>query len=240
MRALLGLALIAFVAGCATVGVERVEQLKPGTRVAVLSVMGDRLAVRHVGTTVFQNERRDVDVPQWQIDRSTENAAARLIGTGGRFKVVTADTTDARRRAGKMATGFFSGPQLQGGPQSVAAFAKQAGADYVLVIAPNPIGDPFMGTNQSFAGYGIYQRGFMGTRNAGNFLTLRVVLHDGRSGDEVARTQDHASSRRADALWMDSSKLVLSESNAAATKTAIEELIERSLKKTLAQLKLAP
>ena len=240
MRTWVALVVALSIAGCATTGVERVEQLKPGTRVAALAVLGDTLAIRHVGTTVFQNEKRDVNVPQWQIDRYAETSAARLVGASGRFKVITADTTDARKRAGRTTTGFFSGPHLEGGPQSIAGFAKQAGADYVLVIAPSPLGgDPFMGTNQSFTGYGIYQRSSFGMRRSLNFLTMRIVLHDGRTGEEIARTHDHASSPRGDTLWMDSSNLALTDANAAATKAAIEQLIEATLKKNLARLKLA-
>src|SRR3954468_13467387 len=55
--------MVVVLSGCATVGVEQIEQLKPGTAVVPLSLLGDTLAIRHVGTTVFQNERRDLRVP---------------------------------------------------------------------------------------------------------------------------------------------------------------------------------
>lgn len=239
MRKLGLIAMVLVIAGCASMGAEKVDQLKSGTRVTALSVMGPQLAIRHVGSTVFQNERRQADVPQWQIDRYAEAAAGRLIGAGGRFQFVAADTAEARKRTGKMETTFFSmGPQLEGGASSVVSFAKEAGADYVLVVGPNPAGDPFMGTNQSLAGYGVYQRTFFGSRRALNFLTMRVVLYDGRTGDEVARTQDHASSPRGDSQWLDSSTLALTDANSAATKTAIEQLIAIVIQKNLSKLKL--
>jgi hypothetical protein len=239
MRAILLLIVVALVSGCATVGVERVEQLKSGTTIAPLSLMRDSLGIRHVGTTIIQNERRDLDVAQWRIDEYTEVTVARLIRDGQKFSVIPADTNEARKKAGELGSDFWiGGPVLQGGSGSVTEFAKDVGADCVLVVGPIKLEDPFFGTNQSFSGYGIYQRSVLGFKRAINYLTMRLVLFDGKSGAEVARTHDHLSAPRSDADWMESEKLALTESNATSTKSGIEQLIERMLKKGLTELKL--
>jgi hypothetical protein len=238
MRALLSL-ILAVVAGCATVGADKVEELKPGTAIAPLSLMGETLAVRHVGTTVFQNERRDIGVAKWQIDRHTESAAGRMLSISDKFKVVAADSDRARKAAGKMETDFWSGgAKLQGGEEAVTSYAKDSGAHYVLLIGPAQLGDPFMGTNQSFSGYGVYQRGFLGSRRALNYLTMRTVLLDGKTGAELARTHGFLSVPRQERDWMEADNLVLTVENETSTKAGIEQLIESVLRKCLTDLKL--
>ena len=76
--------------------------------------------------------------------------------------------------------------------------AKDAGADYVLLVGPSQPGDPFFGTNQSISGYGIYQRSVFMSRRGINFLTIRVALLDGKTGAEIARTYGNPSSPRAE------------------------------------------
>ena len=225
--------------GCATGGVEKVEQLKPGTKIIPLSLMGDKLAIRHIGTTVLQNESRDLDTPSWGIDKYVEATAARAILQGARFSAIVADSAQARKSVGKLGQDFWtSAAVVEGGQESVVSLAKDAGADYVLVLGPSQIGDPFFGTNQRFSGYGIAQRSFMGMKRGINFLTMRLVLLDGRDGREVARTQSYLGSPRARSDWIEGENLPLSESNATTTKVSIESLVDRMLGKGLADLKL--
>jgi hypothetical protein len=239
MPKLIWILLLLVLSGCATVGVETVEQLRPGTKIVPLSLMGDKLAIRHIGTLVFQNERRDLDVASWQIDTYAEGTAARVMREGGKFSPTQVDTTAARRSVGKLGHDFWtSAAVIEGGPQSVIGLAQQAGAEYVLVIAPSQLGDPFFGTNQSFSGYGIGQRSFLTSKRGVNYLTMRVVLLDAKDGKEVARTHDFLSSARATTDWMESDNLSLTESNAVSTRLAIESLIDRVLSKGLTDLKL--
>jgi hypothetical protein len=241
MARLTGILLSLLLFGCATVGVERVEQLKPGTKITPLSLMGDKLAIRHIGTTVFQNERRDLELPSWQIDSYTEAAAARAIRQGARFSVIQTETATARKSAGKLGHDFWtSAAVIEGGPESITRLAREAGAEYVLVMGPSQLGDPFFGTNQSFSGYGVGQRSFLGSKRAVNYLTMRVVLLDGKDGKEVARTHGFLSSPRAAGDWMESESLALTEGNAATTKSAIESLIDAVLAKGLTDLTLIP
>lgn len=239
MAKFVGILLSLFLFGCATVGVEKVEQIKPGTKIVPLSFMGDKLAILHIGTTMFQNERRDVELPLWQIDKYTEAAAARAIREAGRFSAEPVDTATARIGAGKLGYGSWTNTAVfEGGTESVTRLAKNAGAEYVLVFGPTQLGDPFFGTNQAFSGYGIGQRSFLGLERAVNYLTMRVVLLDAKDGKEVARTHGFLSSPRETADWMESGNLSLSESNAATTKLSIESLIDAVLRKGLRDLKL--
>lgn len=238
VRLLIALTVVTLMSACATVGTERTAQLKSGTSIATLSLMGDTLPIRVVGTTVFQNKKAEVKVPEWQIDSYTELVAGRLIRADGRFKVVQADTADAHAIMPKL-TSIAGGTEFEGGNEIVVAFGRNAGTDLVLVVVPALYGDPYFGTNQSFSGYGVYQRSFLWAKNAVNFLTMRVALFDGKSGEEIARTSGYISSRRPSEAWMEPDNLVMGEENSLATKQAMESLIGELLKKLLSDLKIA-
>lgn len=233
MRAFVPLLLSVAVAGCATVGGEKVDQLKSGTTIAPVSVMGDTLALRQTGTTVFQNQKRDMDVAAWGIDRHAESIAGKVVGGTGKFRVAQADTEKVRRTV-KLQDDFWTGSaKVKGGAGPIATFVEESKADYLLLIAPAAMGDPFMGTNQNISGYGIYQRSFVGLRRAMNFITVRTILLEGKTGEEVARTQCAVSAPRED--WLDA-KTATQPSD--GTRNGIEKLFEDGLRKCLASLNL--
>lgn len=233
MRAFLPVILTASLVGCATVGDDKVQQLRSGTTIAPVSVMGDAFAVRQVGATVFQNEKRDVDVTQWGFDRHTETVAGQLVSGKGKFQVAQADAGGIRKTI-KLQEDFWSGSnKIKGGAGPLASFAAQSKADYVLLIAPTTTGDPFMNSNQTIAGYGIYQRSFLGLKRSMNFITLRAILVDGKSGEEIARTQCVASTPRED--WLEPSSFTPSE----GTRAGVQKLVEDGLRKCLSSLNLS-
>ena len=235
----LAIVLLTFVSGCATVGTERVEQLKVGSKIVPLSLMGDTLAVRHVGTIVFENARGDMRVPGWEIDRYLENLAARLLRDNPKVSVVAAQTADARRFAGKTSTDFWTSQiKLEGGTRIVTELAQRTGADYVLVVAESSIGDPFFRTNQSFSGYGIYQRHILNQQHGIHFVTMRVALLDGKTGAEVSRTQSYGSAPRAASDWMERDALKLSADSEKTARSGIEQVMEAVMRKCLTELKL--
>ena len=233
MRVALPVVLTISLAACATVGGEKVDQLKPGTAMAPISLMGDTLAMREVGTTIFQNQRRDVDVASWHIDRHAESLAGQLVKSKGKFTIAQADTEPLRKTV-KLSEDFWSGSnKIKAGGEALAAFVAQSKADYVLVIAPGVMGDPFMGTNQTISGYGIYQRSIVGLKRSMNFITMRAVLLDGKSGEELARTQCAVSTPRSD--WLDGDRMAKASDE---MRSGIEKLFEGGLRKCLASLNL--
>lgn len=231
--------LLGLLTGCTTMGVERVSKLQANSKIVTLSLMGGTLAIRHIGTTIFQNEKNDLDVTNWQIDAYSESKAAQLVRGGGRFAVIDAKTDEARKAVGGLDTDLWtSGATIKGGAGSIVTFANNAGAEYVLVLGPAQLGDPFFGTNQAFSGYGIYQRSMFWSKKAVNYLTMRIVLFDGKTGEEIARTHGFISSPRPENEWMESDKLIPDGINSLNTRNAITQLIDNTLRKGVAELKL--
>ena len=65
-----------------------------------------------------------------------------------------------------------------------------------------------------------------------NFITLRAILVDGKTGEEVARTQCIASTPRED--WLEPSPPTPSE----GTRAGVQKLVEDGLRKCLGNLSL--
>lgn len=79
MKIVLSFLLAAFLAGCATPGV----QMPRGARIAPIGIVGDELDLRVVGTTIFQNKSERIDVSDWKMDEVAERAAISAIESAG-------------------------------------------------------------------------------------------------------------------------------------------------------------
>lgn len=235
LRNLLLMIPVALVTGCTTVGADRVA--KPKT-IAPISLMGNTLSIRLTGPT-FKDEHREIDVSQWDIDQYTENTAAQLIRDGQKFRVVNIERVNGLEKSIKFKSwSWTNGPTLQGGSGSIRNLAKNVGADYILVIAPYSRMDPFLQTSEYLSGYGIYQNSTLEMKRAINYVMAGIILFDGSTGDEVAKTKVPISLPRSAADWMEGDKLALIENNAKYSKSAIKQLIENMLNIDLIQLRI--
>lgn len=240
MRAFLILAISFVLSACATVGTERVAKLDSNARIAPLSLMGTTLSIRGIGTTVFQNARAVAEVPDWEIDKHAESVTAKVLADFKRLAVLHPDTSRFHSTIKPIVGSIAVGTKFESGADSIVVFAKEANADVVLVLLPIVYGDPYFGTNQAFSGYGIYERGFLGTKNAVNYVTMRVAVFDGKTGEEIARTSGYISDRRPASDWMEFENLVMSDQNRTTTQQSINRLIGELLTRLLSDMKLGP
>ena len=239
MRTLLAIALSMLLSACATVGTEQVAKLDRKTRIAPLSLMGTSLSVRAIGTTVFQNSKADAEVSDWQIDNYTESVVAEHLVKSKRVIAVHSNVWQFHSIK-PIVDSIAAGTSFEGGTLSIIAYAKEANADVVLVILPALYGDPYFGTNQAFTGYGVYERGFLGSKSAVNYVTMRVAAFDGTTGKEIARTSGYISAKRPESEWMEFDNLVMNEHNRLVTQQSIKQLIRDLLARLLSDLKIGP
>jgi hypothetical protein len=233
MRAVLPLILTLF--GCASMEDGKVHYLKAGVTVAPVSVMGDTLALRQVGDRASLNGERFIDVASWRIDRHTESVAGRVLGDAGRFSVASADTAELRKSVRLQDDPWTGAIRIRASSGPLTTFAKQSGADYVLLIGPASVADPFMGTDGQLLGYGIYQRALAGLKHAINYLAMNLIVLDGKSGESVARAQCALSAPRQDSEWLQPRKTV---QPGESTRAGIEQLFEGALRRCIDGLKL--
>jgi len=177
-------------------------------------------------------------VTNWNIDQQIEDDASNLIQSGGKFVVVKPASADHRGKFGVPVKSLWSGAidleHMKEGAQSVA---RASGADLVFVIREAEYGDPFFGTNQEFSGYGIYQRSIFFSNKAINFVTMNVIVFDGKTGESIAGTRQFIKGAREASDWIAGEDLIVSKENEAKTKTNIFLLVQDLLKKSLIELK---
>lgn len=219
-------------AACSAVGMDNIRRIPAGARVLPVSILGERMALRQAGDSVLRHRRRELDVSDWQVDDYAEKAVARLLATRSRFATVRAGPDTVRRHLGSTRVDFDSGEWRFGaGKAGMAALAGASGADYVLVVGPDPLaGDPYYDTTEAITGYGIYQREVRGERAGLVFLVARVVLFDGRTGAELASAYGPTNINRPAAYWLDVDAPVnLRDHRLVAARASLEELIDTTL-----------
>ncbi|HSH53993.1 MAG: hypothetical protein ACAH10_14690 [Methylophilaceae bacterium] len=232
-------AYILMLSGCATLGGDKLLLKTAGTKVVVVSLLGNQMYIQHAGTTVFSNQKREVDVASWSLDQFVEDKANALIETGSKFTVVKAKADGYRQKFGSLEQNFWTGDRkYQNQAEGLHALATESGADLVIIISPIEYGDVFFSTNQLVSGYGIYQRSFLRSQSAVNFMTMAVHVMDAKTGEEVSSKAHYASSKRNDQDWIEGESLPLSTENELLTRQAITLLAQDLLEKELAELQL--
>lgn len=235
---LFALAFFALLSGCATVGVERIENLPQSHKIVVLSLLNDKIEVKHTGTTVFNNWRQKAKIANWHINDDVESYIEQQLASAGRFSVVHGDTKRARAAAGEAGTDRWTGAtRLKGGNEVLARLADAAGADSVLVVTPSKMEDIIFGTNQIIAGIGIYQRSFLGINRAVDYVLLRITLIDGETGEEIGHSIVNKWTDRDRRYWLEKGS-TLSEQDQSATHRALSSLLVESLRTSMSNLKL--
>lgn len=241
MRACLPLILSAGIAGCGSVDVHKGERLPAGATFVALSMMGDSFALRESRASALRDGSRRIDVADWRVDRHTETVAQRIVAGNGMFRVAPADT-DELRKAVRLEPDHWTGDtKIHANAASVAAFAKQSGADYLLLIGPASVADAFLGTGQQLSGYGVYQAFVAPARSYAsgvvkrvmNYVTMRVTLLDAVRAKPVAdrKCAIAATPERTD--WLDAAKSIRTDQGMRAE---MQKLVEGALRKCLAGL----
>jgi len=240
LASLSSLVFMLLLSGCATMGADKMAIKPQGTKVAVVSLMGNQMHIQHVGTTVFTNQKRDVDVEPWGIDQQIEDKANALISASNKFSVVKAQLADYRQQFGSLEQNFWTGNRkYPRQAEAIKALAAASDAELVVMITPAEYGDVFFSTNQQVSGYGIYQRSFLFSNNAINFMTMTVHVVDANTGEEIATASSYLSSKRLEKDWIEGESLPLTPDNEMLTKAALLELSQGLLAKQLAELNLA-
>uniref|UniRef100_A0A486XH21 Lipoprotein n=1 Tax=Rheinheimera sp. BAL341 TaxID=1708203 RepID=A0A486XH21_9GAMM len=63
--------------GCAVSPSERMAQYQAGSKLAYISLMGDSFDLVMTGTTIFNNDAKSIDVPEWNFDQKIQDEIIR-------------------------------------------------------------------------------------------------------------------------------------------------------------------
>lgn len=240
MRILSVLLAALFLSACAALGIPQQQQsFTQVSKVAVVSLLDKQLQILHFGTTTFHNQKREVDVSDWQLDQVVETQAQQLIQADTSLTLVKPASEDDRQKFGQLQQNFWTGERRYANQEAgIQALAQQAQADLIVLIAPAELKDVFFGTNELISGYGIYQRSFLNSRSAINFLAIELRLIDAKTGKQIASVERYASIPRENRDWLELEPLTFSEENQKLTQKQLQKMLPDTLKQGLTELQL--
>lgn len=205
-------------------------------RIGVISAIGDVFTVQKIGITAFGNDVKEMPVGSWNINSFMIGRIRAALAS--RFEV-----RPVRYRVADFPVG--QGNIFNSTESKIAAAVRQAspqGLDAYVVVTKDQSVWPQ--TNQLMEGLGIVERAGLGSSTVKVFAFIRITVIDGRTlsglgtvgglraGDmESVRT----SSRDVDQTWWPT---LLDAGANAKLKTAVTELLARSVPATLQKLEL--
>jgi hypothetical protein len=204
-------------------------QLPQGTKFLIVSTLGDNLTFDYIGTTVFNNDSKLIDVTKWQVNKYVESNIYDILKAEGYYVPVLSNEPDAAKVVGKVSiTPFVHTINFEGGSEGLVKLASGASADYLLIVAP-----------EAFGGYGIYERSTLGLHSARVYVYLIIYMIDGHTGDVLAAMYSREEfTQRPPNLWADKDQLPLNDENMVATQTELFPLLNDAIKDALNHLKL--
>jgi hypothetical protein len=221
-----------FLAGCATAPLSSEERIK-FDHYGVVSLLGDRLPVQFVGTTIFQNKEGGAEIPGWKIDaRVQKDFQAALAGK----KMITLDI-DPTVVEEMRASSDTIGKRLAGNIDKewmdyVFGQAKKAGALYLFIARPIRGHDNFP---LYPPGFGLYCRSSFasaGDLHAYLLLSFSLWRVEDRKylfgyGETPADAMELTGKPCADFAKMNRQKVL------AMGKPMIEKLLDRAIQRAL-------
>ncbi|MEW6442574.1 MAG: hypothetical protein AB1640_16675 [bacterium] len=181
-------------------------------RIAVVSLLGDDMQIKHVGTTVLTNSKSYESVEDWKMDDFATTIVKKAITSdSGYMYVELTGSQDALRKK------YFANAKARKKPKDLLtenlvnhvkgelqALASADGADTLIVIVKTGDIDPCAGSAEEFVfGYGVCHRSFLTANITGLFCIAEVIVKDVRTMDTL-RSRRAASEKVLDfTLWLD-------------------------------------
>lgn len=235
-----------FISGCSSTNnsvhgtanneIEKHEIKKDG-KITVISLMGNTLESISVGITIFNNVENKFSVAKWEVDRNIEDYLIAQIHLHTEREAVIYDP-GVNMRPVVVQNNFWTGElELPNYPDFIMKAVSATSSDYVLVVAPVTIGDPYFNTAQNMRGYGVYQRSFIGTKQAVNYVTMQMVLYDGVTGKQLARSYTNSSLER-DSELLTGTQQKPDDSSLERTRKSISSMFDHNVDVLLKKLAL--
>ena len=179
-----------FVMGCAGAVPKTVtyDNLNKMQNVSCISLIGENVQVKGVGTTVFTNKTGEVHV-NWKIDKYLEDLVRDRINKTGRMKYVDIDYSYAQFKKvynyTKVPFSDFDAFDVSGIQNELSTLAKQYDLDSIIIIIRDSHETP--NTSQYVSGCSIFRHSFLGVNVATKiYFSGNMSLIDLTSMSKVA------------------------------------------------------
>jgi hypothetical protein len=201
-------------------------------KIAVVSVLGDKLHLDTTGLTAFANSSTDVAVPQWRIDSTITEHVINLVSQDQRFVCealkLPADVSVNEEFLG--VKGLSSK-----GRQLLVNQGQSQGADAVLVITPQTNANDRLQTS----GYGLRRGRLFGKEYVGILEGIGIVLVR-VAGNQVLAQQSQGQIIQTKMAWpVKTTWDEVPPEEQSQIEHAIKGALLRSIDETLPAMKLA-
>lgn len=156
-------------AGCSTLpDAQTLAKTTNGKSIAVASRIGSDTSLKWIGTTVFNNETKQIKSPEHELDNQIEKALVSALTASKNYGSVSALTSKS---------------------EPVLKQSTVLGADYLLVISEGVMVDTRFQSNQAYKGLGVFQRSMFNLSPVAiNHTVLKGELIKVSSGEIIAST----------------------------------------------------
>jgi len=177
MRVVLAL-IVVMICGCATTKPIEPQRLSQIHKIGAVSLLGDKLNIVQVGTTVFNNVNKYEPVPAWDIDRFAVTEIQKSLTTSETFTFLPIaydqkDLADIYRSQDSFPYADFDINYVK---EKLAALGKDNGIDTLLVVLSAR--RDLTGNHHFMHGYGVFSRSLFGAEVGASFslgATLAVI-----------------------------------------------------------------
>jgi hypothetical protein len=159
------------------VGAVSARDLPPITNVGVVSDVGDKIYLQHIGFMVFSNKRTPIDVPDWGMDAHITGAIEAALKERYTLRAVDFPRGKIAPELGGLA--LFDGPSPDKNMRENAKPANGETIDAYVVVWP--FRREVYPTNQQVEGIGLLTQG----ERARLYTSLMVTLLEGHTFKEI-------------------------------------------------------
>jgi hypothetical protein len=197
-----------------------------GRCIGVISVIGDRFAVKKIGITVFGNENKEIPADDWKLDDLVVERVRAAAGPGvAARKIAPAKGAFDSYGPGGWGTNDAKSAAL------VEQTAGPAGCERYVVVTRATA--RFSG-NQDVTGVGIVNTGAPLVSRTQIHALVLLYVHDGRTFALLKRGAGLEPSRQLDDFtWPESPEAVNSPRVRAAARAVLAEVLDKSLPRLL-------
>jgi hypothetical protein len=209
------------------IGPTLARDLPPIKTIGVVSDVGDKIRLQHIGFMVFSNKLTEGEFPEWKMDAYI--AGVLEAGLKERYELRTVDFPKGKIAPELGGLALFGGPSPEKNMRANAKPANGEPIDAFIVVWPHR--REVYPTNQQVEGLGLLTQG----STARTYTALMVTLLDGHTFEEIdscgVRVRP-VSFGSPDASYMNDTPELFAETFEAMTpeqKKALEEGLKKML-----------
>ena len=211
---ILSFVLISFIlSGCIQSIKMNKEQIAGLHRVGVVSIVQNKIIVKHIGTTVLTNSEKEFDGP-WQFNDLIIETIKKDLSE---YSYAVVDLTYDQKSLEKtyedkiILTATYRTYDHAPIKEELKKIARDNALDGIILVTSSFQDDYIEKTNQTLHKQGLYKRSFLGHENAYLYFWGMVKVLDGRSMDLLALRPVGFYSKIDPALWKEDIGLISSD-----------------------------